>query len=143
MYATAQALAQRFDPRITTVEQSTETEARERHFAALYAAHSDYDDVITKIPNWIKTQPQYLQSVLNTVYESGSTQEVLDLVADCKKSLAIAPTPAPAPAPAPVPPVDDLAPVNTKRVAAVPRGTPDPNDFEGAFAEAAAVAQKT
>ena len=137
--AAVKAVLERVAPRLAAVETTVTTTEVEKHFATLRAAHSDYDAVVPKIPDWIKTQPSYLQPAMMAVYEGGTTEEVKGLVDQFKQATG-APAPvASSPAPA-VPPAgaEDLTPVHSRRVAAVPKGTPDPNDYEGAFAEAAA-----
>ena len=135
------AAVQQVLTQITPLATATMENATERHFAALHTAYSDYDVVIPKVAEWIKTQPTYLQPTLQAVYDGGTTQDVMALVADYKKATGAVPAPVPAPVPVPAPApagVDDLTPVGTRRATPVPRGTPDPNDFDGAFAEAAA-----
>ena len=142
VYAAVQAVTKHYDPRLTSVEQTTATTAIERHFAALHTAHPDYDAVIEKVPAWIKTQPTYLQPALQAVYDSGTTQDVLALVTDFKKATGVAAPVIPPVVSPVVPPVvkptdgADLAPVKTVRVTTLPKGTPDPLDFDGAWQEA-------
>ena len=128
------------DPRLSSVEATTTETAIRDHVTALHTAHPDYDVVIAKVPGWIKQQPAYIQPALQEVYDRGSTQDVIELVADYKKAAAVVtPTPTPTPTPKPKPAgVDDLTPVSSRRVAAVPKGTPDPNDYDSAFKEAVA-----
>ncbi len=145
VYQAVQNLLQHMDGRLAPVEKTVTDTAVEAHVAALHAAHADYDAVIAKVPDWIKTLPSYAQAGAQAVYDRGTTQDVIALVNDFKKATGVAtPTPAPAPAPAPKPApagADDLAPVSSRRAAVTPTGTPDPNDFAGAFAEAAAAAK--
>ena len=136
-----QKFAEQMEARLAPVENTVTTSAIEAHVAALHAAHSDYDAVIAKVPAWIKTLPSYAQAGAQAVYDRGTTQDVIVLVNDFKKATGVATPAAPAPAPVPKPPpagAEDLTPVGSRRVAVTPRGTPDPNDFAGAFAEAVA-----
>lgn len=141
VYDAVQTIIKQMAPRIAAVETTATQTEIERHVAALHAAHSDYDEVIVKVPAWIKSQPAYLQPALQQVYDQGSTQDVIAMVADYKKATGAQP-PAPPTPPAPPKPkpagVDDLAPVSSRRVVTSPKGTPDPNDYDGAFREAAA-----
>lgn len=145
VYKAVQEVLQTMNGRLTPVEQTVTTSAIEAHWSALHAAHSDYDTVITKVPDWIKTLPSYAQPGAQAVFDQGTTQDVIALVNDYKKSVGIVTTPA-APAvpttpatPKPKPEgADDLAPVSSRRVDVTPKGTPDPSDFHGAFAEAVA-----
>jgi hypothetical protein len=140
VYKAVQKLAEQMEARMAPVESTVATSAIEAHIAALHAAHADYDAVIAKVPAWIKTLPTYAQAGAQAVYDRGTTQDVIALVNDYKRSAGVAaPTPAPAPAPKPTPPdAEDLAPVSSRRAAVTPTGTPDKNDFAAAFAEAVA-----
>ena len=143
VYKAVQELFKHVDGRMAPVEQTVTTAAIEQHVAALHAAHSDYDAVITKVPAWIKTLPSYAQAGAQAVFDQGTTQEVIALVNDFKKANnmgAAAPAPAPAARPTPTG-ADDLAPVSSRRAAVTPKGAPDPNDFISAFNEAAAAAE--
>ena len=144
VYEAVRKYAAAMEQRLVPVEQTVTKSAVEQHAAALHTAHSDYDVVITKVPDWIKTLPSYAQAGAQAVYDQGTTQDVIALVNDYKKANPMT-TPAPAPAapalkPAPAG-ADDLTPVGSRRVAVTPTGAPDPNDFDGAFAEAAAAAK--
>lgn len=143
VHQAVQAVLQHMNATVTPIAEGYTADAQERHFAALHTAHADYDAVIAKFPDWVKTQPAYVQPALQHVYNEGSTQEVIAMVADMKKAAGIvpaapaaAPAPTPAPTPRPASGADDLAPVGSRRVTPTPRGTPDPNDYDGAFAEA-------
>ena len=142
VYQAVQNILSQIDPRLRSVESTVTTSTREQHFTALHQAHPDYDTVIGKVPAWIKTLPSYAQAGAQAVYDGGTTQEVLALVTDYKKSAGIAPTPpatSPATPPAkPKPDGADLTPVSSRRPVTTPKGEADPNDFDGAFAEAAA-----
>src|SRR3990167_10966050 len=147
VYQTAQALVQHMNAAVTQLTEGFNTDAEARHFEALHAAHADYDAVVGKIPEWIKTQPTYLQAALTSTYKDGTTKEVIALLADFKKATGVVVPTTPVvvatmPAVKSKPTgVDDLTPVSSRRVATSPKGTPDPNDYEGAFAEAAAAAE--
>ena len=142
VYQAVQNYATLVEGRLAPVEKTVTATAIEAHVTALHAAHADYDAVITKVPDWIKTLPSYAQAGAQAVYDQGSTQDVIALVNDYKKATG---TPTLAPA-APAAPVvkptpsgaDDLTPVSSRRVAVTPTGTPDPNDFDAAWAEVSA-----
>ena len=140
IYQAVQAVLKQVSGVLGPVAASTQEMTRERHFATIRATHSDYDTVVGKIPDWIKKQPAYLQPAMQQAYDEGSAQDVVELVAGYKASMKPA-TPAPAtPKPAPAAkPSDaaDLEPVGERRTAPGLRGAPDPNDFDGAFNEAA------
>jgi hypothetical protein len=140
VYQTAQAIVQHMNTIVTPVAEGYNADASERHFTALHTAHADYDAVIAKIPDWIKTQPAYLRPAMQAAYEGGTTQDVLALVGDYKKAVGAAPAPAASAAPAAKPKpagADDLAPVGSKRTVAGGKGAPDPNDYDGAWGEMA------
>ena len=115
--------------------------AEEQHFAELRKAHTDYDTVIEKVPEWIAKQPLRERVVLQQAYDSGTTRDVIDLVAEFKKATTTTSAAAPVTTPVTTPVVKpkdgaDLAPVGTKRVTTLPKGSPDKNDFDAAWAEA-------
>ena len=151
------AVLKTLDPRLSAVEKSTVEDAATRHFAALHTAHVDYDTLVPKVPEWIKTQPSYLQAAMQAVYEGGTTDEVIALFADFKKATGVVTTPVDTGAAAAAATAaaaetakkaaaakkaaEDAAagiPVTTRRTTAGPKGAPDPLDYDGAFAEVAA-----
>ncbi|MBT9176377.1 MAG: hypothetical protein DDT20_00690 [Firmicutes bacterium] len=145
VYKAVQAVLQHIDARVAPIEVSTSVSGQREHFAAIRAAHADYDTVVEKIPEWIKTQPALLRPALQAVYDGGDTKSVIELTALYKA--AQTPTPAavvPAVPAVPAKPAgaDDLAPVSTRRATPAPIGARDANDFDGAFEEAAALAAK-
>ena len=118
----------------------------ERHETAIRAAHADADEVVPLVGEWIKKQPAYLQAAYQKVYDDGSTKEVIDLFTRFKTETGHkAPVVPPVVPPKPGPTLDEIAagaPVTTRRAAPNPKGgTPDKDDWDGAFDEAAA-AQK-
>lgn len=125
---------------IAPLAQDVNQGAFERHITAVKAAHSDFDTVSPLLPAWIKTQPAYLQGALQSVYDKGSTADVISLVASYKAAAGVV-TQVAAPVVKTPADADDLAPVGTQRVTPTPKGAPDPNDYEAAFAEAAAAAK--
>ena len=139
VYQAVQNLLQHVDGRIAPVERATTDISYDRHMAALHAAHPDYDTVVTSLPQWIKTQPALFQPALQAAYDKGSTQDVIDLVAAYKKDVPAAPTDGTPPPVVKPKPNDaaDLAPVTQRRTTPNPKGTKDPNDYSGAFDEAA------
>ncbi len=141
VYAAVKDVMQQMDGRLTPVEQTVNTTSLESHKAAIHAAHADFDAVVPKVAEWIKTQPAYLQPALQAVYDQGTTEDVIALVSDYKKAAGItAAPPTPTPKPAPAAPADaaDLAPVGTKRAITGPKGAPDKLDYDGAWNDLAA-----
>lgn len=143
-------------PRLESAETISMTSAQEQHFASLKAAHPDYDVVVDKIPDWIKTQPAYLQDAMQAVYDGGTASEVSQLIEGYKKANAVAdPGAAVAAEKARVDAekiaaakkktADEAAalePVKSRRSAAAPtKGAPDPNDYDAAWSELAGAAK--
>ena len=137
--------------RMAPIETGAAEQAQAAHVAALYKAHADYDAVVPKLAEWIKTQPALFQPALQKAYDAGSTQDVLDLVATYKGSVKTAPTGETAAQLAAREAAADakkkadeeaasLVAVKSKRTVAGPKGTVDKDDFDGAFAEASAAA---
>lgn len=137
-------------PRLANVEQIAAEQAQAAHLAAIKVAHTDFDALVAKIPDWIKTQPALLQPTLEKAYAEGTTQQVIDLftmykttagttTAGGESAAAIAAREAKEAAEKKArEEAAALAPVRSTRTVAGPAGTKDPNDFDGAFAEAAA-----
>ena len=108
------------------------------------SAHADYDSVYPSLEPWIKSQPAYLQSGMLHAYNAGSASDVIDLVSRYKAATGSTPqvhepaveTPAVKSGVKAAAKAAELTPVATKRTAPRPAGD-DPNDFDGAFAEAA------
>ncbi len=153
VYQTAQAMLAHFNNRLAPVETSAAELAMQAHFDAIHKAHADYDAVIDKVPDWIKTQSALLQPTLQKAFDEGDTQSVIDLVSMYKKAAgtvtetpeqAVAKQRAAADAAVKAKKAADeaaaMAPVNSKRTNPSPKGAPDKDDYDGAFAEAAAAA---
>lgn len=133
---------------VNPIVQSAQQTAEEKHYAAIEAAHPDYLEVVKDIDSWIEKQPKYLQTAMNAVLDSGSAVEVNDLFARFKQETGrVAPQVKPDQSllqskPAVDETVDEtvvqaMAPVIGGRKAAVSSAV-DPNDFSGAWKEAAA-----
>lgn len=74
----------RLEPVVRQAEITTTAE----HFGAIKEAHSDFekyrdDGSITK---WIETQPKYLRTAMTETYESGTAEDVAQLISDFKKA---------------------------------------------------------
>ena len=128
------------DTRLAPVEQTVSITAFDAHMNALHTAHPDFDALVPKVKDWIGTQPEYVRPALQAVYDRGTTKDVISLFADYKKATRSFVTPPPeVPSPAAKPAgADDLAPVSVKRAVTGPKGVPDKNDLEGAWAELSA-----
>ncbi|MCE5212499.1 MAG: hypothetical protein LLG40_13230, partial [Deltaproteobacteria bacterium] len=77
------ALLSQLAPFLLANEQS----ATENHFKTVKSAHPDFEKYRDdgSLKNWIDTQPAYLKTVLQKVYDSGETEEVIDLYSRFKK----------------------------------------------------------
>lgn len=156
VYQAVQSVLAHVNGRLAPVETGTASLALKAHLEVLHKAHADYDTVVDKIPTWIKTQSKLLQPTLQAAYDEGDTQSVLDLVAMYKKDTSTSITgKTQEQLAAEQRVVDDaaakkkkadeeaaaLAPVGSKRTNTSPRGTPDPQDGDAAFNEAAEAAE--
>lgn len=136
VYAAVQDVMKQVAPRVAAVETMVGQSETQRHFAALHAAHPDYDAVIAKVPAWIDTLPSYARVGAKAVYDGGSTAEVAALVADYKKAAGVTSTVVADPVrKLPASDASDLAPVTTRRTTTAQKGAPDKNDYNGAWTE--------
>lgn len=164
IHAAVQEAERRVTAAIAPIAAQTQEQAHAAHVTAIYTAHKDFDAVVGKLPEWIKTQPAYLQPVMQAVYDKGDTQSVIALVDDYKKAAGItappaasgaktaeqiaaetaAATAAAAKATQAAADAAGLLPVNSKSTIPAPQGGTSKDDFDGAFAEAsdALAAQK-
>ena len=107
------------------------------HLQDLQEVVTDYDDVRDKVIDWVATQPTYLQSAYNHVIQSGTVDEVADLINRYKEASGVQIKPAGASKKETELPTATkqaaaaLAPVSSKRSAVIQSG--DPSDFESAF----------
>ena len=126
---------------LTPLAQNMRALLERTQLSDIHAQVEDYDDVRDKVIDWVDTQPKYLQSAYKHVIQQGTPDEIADLVTRYKAEVAPAvPTVKPPKKESELPPatkqaVASLAPVSSKRSTIVQ--ATDPNDFEGAFAEAA------
>jgi len=147
-------------PHLDALRQQSGQTFERTQYSSLKELVPDYDDVRDPTLAWIATQPAYLKDAYQKVANEGTPQDVADLIGRFRKETgwvkagaapasapAAASTPAPAaqapapaaPAPAPVNPAVAAAAAALKPVAgsrSQPAAAADPNDFDGAFAEA-------
>ena len=127
---------------LAPIVESVNAYRGETHESAIARAHPDYAALTPDLVNWVNTRPSFVRDAYTQTLQNGGTQAVIELLSEFKEATGrnkTAPAAAPASAPAPVvpnPAAQALAPVTAKR-SSPPRGAPDPNDFDGAFAEAA------
>lgn len=120
------------------VAETVASSARERHFAAIRSAHGDFDTVKAGLKDWVDQQPSYLRPGYEAVLYGGSAEDVIDLVTRYKESKGIrsaAPT-SHKPDRARQQAAEAAEVVRTRSAPVVPRGEPDKDDYEAAFAEA-------
>lgn len=127
------------------------------HLGELKQAVPDYSENLeAEVAGWVDTQPSYLQAGMRQVMQTGTSEEVADLIGRYRAATGAAPaSQAPASAPAPAPAkapktelssaakqaAESLAPVSGDRTQ-IPVGQ-DPMDFESAFARYAADPMQT
>ena len=132
---------------IQPIAQIVRTLSEKTQLQDLRSEVSDYDDIHGKVVEWVGKQPAYLQVAYNHVVQSGTPEEVVDLINRFKQDTGYAAAPAAAqaavqaaaapakavkaPTPAARQAAAALAPVAAKR-SAVPQG--EPATFDDAFA---------
>lgn len=118
--------------------------SRESHFDAIRSAHEDFEVHRDNgsIKNWIETKPAYLKDAYMKAYNTGSPEEVIDLITTFKQENNIASAGSPPPQrtlPPPNPQRESkkaaLSAVTNRRGAVNTQHAPA-DDFEGAFEEA-------
>lgn len=143
---------------IQPLQESVSTYSTNDHMAAIYDAHSDYDQVYQPVMEWIEQQPSFLKAAYQNVVKQGTADDVSTMIQRFKDETKWAtPTqgaqgaggtrPATPAAAASTPPQQQtglseaakkaakaMGAVGTKRSAAA--NAQDPNDFDGAWAEA-------
>ena len=121
------------------------------HWSAIRSAHPDFDSVLEPMKAWVAQQPELFRPQMEQILAKGNAQQVIQLAKmykDATVQTGAAPTPPASSAtqeqqPAVVTPKAPVNPAAVAATAAVPatqrtkqqQGV-DPNDFEGAFAEA-------
>lgn len=140
---------------LAPITQSVGQSEVNAHWSAIRSAHPDFDQVLEPMKTWVAQQPALFRPQMEQILAKGNAEQVIQLAKmykDATVQTGAAPTPpaSSAPqeqqpaAPAPKAPVNPAAVAATAAVPATQRtkqqqGT-DPNDYEGAFAEAAAAA---
>jgi len=136
------------------VAEYVDSRSSKDQYAEIKGLVPDYDTVRDPAIAWVKSQPAYLRTAYEAVVDSGTPEEVADLIARFRNETGVAPAPVAAPAPragmsAPAISAQQVAAkqaaaglrvVSSKRTEQVAGA--DPNDFDGAFAEFSAAARK-
>lgn len=132
-------LGQQLQPFFESAEQA----ARAAHNAEITTAHPDAFDLIEPITQWIAQQPETLKGAMSAVIESGTAQEVVHLIGMFKQATGKAGRPVSTEEPGAGDDISEkashLRPVKSRR--STIGNQIDPNDFDGAFAAAAAAAR--
>lgn len=138
---------------VAPLQDQVRTIGNGMHMGELKAAVPDYSENLeAEVSSWVDSQPSYLQKGMREVMQTGTSEEVADLIGRYKADMGVAPpapaAQAPAAAAPPAPPAktelssaakqaaESLAPVSGERTQA-PAGE-DPDDFDSAFARYAA-----
>ena len=79
---TTSTLQQKLQEMEQVIQQTALNAAVEKHFSEIAAAHSDYDKILPSedLKTWIQDQPSFIRAEMERVYESGTAQEVVDLI---------------------------------------------------------------
>ena len=127
--------------RLAPVAAVAQTVAHNTFMDTVLKSHADAVDLLPKVEEWVKTQPEFLQEAYERVLNSGTADQTIKLYNVFKKETGSAQPPPP-----PEPPKD---PEKEQRLNAQEgvrgrhtggRAAVDPNDFDGAFEKFAATA---
>jgi hypothetical protein len=142
---------------ISPLQESVNAYSTNDHMAAIYEAHDDYDKVYQPVMDWIEQQPSFLKAAYQNVVKQGTAEEVSTMIQRFKDETGWKSAPqaaqgagvtrpatpaAAASAPAQTARLSEAAMKAAKAMGAVgtKRGAQaaaqDPNDFDGAWAEA-------
>jgi hypothetical protein len=129
-----QQVGKQLEPIIQTID----TLATRAQYADITSVNPDYDDIRDGVTSWVEDQPAYLQTAYKQVMQSGTAEEVNDLLTRYRENTGIKPKAGGTtrkknaePSETAKKAAKSMAPVSTKR-SAVPQGD-DPNDFDAAF----------
>lgn len=144
-------VAKNYNPIIDHLKE--QVEAMEGHIALgeIRGKNQDYDTIRPQIAKWVDTLPGYVKNAAKQIMETGTPDEVSELITDYRKAnpaAAAATVAAAAAAPAaPAAKQANLSPAAIKAAAKLtvvdskrttPAAAPDANDFEAAWKEATA-----
>lgn len=135
---TKEEVAALIDTKTAATVQTVAANAEEQHWTAIRSAHTDIDTL--KAPDsplfgWVASQPDYIQEGMAKVLDSGTANQVIDLISRFKKETN---QPAKNDPPAPPAGISQAAyAVKTKPAAIAPGSDPGEGKFEDAFQEGA------
>ena len=125
--------------RLAPVAAVAQNVAHSNFISAVMKAHPDALDLLPKVEEWVKTQPEFLQEAYDKVLSRGTEAQTIKLYDVFKKETGSAQPPPP-----PDPPKEDLdkkkrleAQEGVRSRRAGKQGGIDENDFESAFAAGA------
>lgn len=150
---------------LAPLQEFVSTQAPRTQYSEIVSLVPDYDDVRDKTLAWVENQPDYLKVAYRQVTESGSPEEVADLIERFKKDTSYTPkaastppaapsagaasfTPPAAPAKPAAPALPAAAAKAAAKLAVVKTGRTEQesgssdDDFDGAFAKYAASEDK-
>ena len=82
---------------LKNLEKKELERSEEDHFSAIVASHSDYETYVDNggLREWIDTKPKYLRKGMLETYESGTAEDIIDLLTDFKleNNITVAGTP--------------------------------------------------
>jgi len=136
-----------YNPTMQRFAELSEVMSEQLALSALRGEHADYDEVYDNVVTWVDTLPGPFKAGAKLTMKEGTPEEVAELISEYKRTHPGI-TPAAAAPAAPAAPVTGktelsaaakqaasrLRVVGSKRT--TPVTTPDPNDFDGAWAEA-------
>jgi hypothetical protein len=140
------SLAKVYNPTLKRFSELSDLMQEQLTVGALRGAHSDYDQIQDDVAKWADTLPSFMRKAALETIESGTVEEVNDLIVEYKKthpttatqaaviaSAALAPKPTELSAAAKKA-ATKLSAVGSKRT--TPVAEADANDFDGAWADA-------
>ncbi|HET6599720.1 MAG TPA: hypothetical protein VFG60_07130 [Burkholderiaceae bacterium] len=138
-----QEIDRRVNERMEPLQQRVETVDTESHYGKIADAHDDYQDVASsnEFHDWIDSHPDYLKPGLQQVIAHGTADQVIALLTDYKTARQAtleaqqAEQQRQAQSRKRAQQLNDAAAVRSKP-GGIPRGQPDPDDFDAAWAEA-------
>jgi len=124
------------EPDIKSMKESSEQATVADHVNKITAAHSDWKDIRDsgKLKTWIDSQPSFLKASLEKVYREGDTQEIIEMFDTYKRVNGLSPKTNTS-GDKPKKDAADLLAVPASG-AGIPKGKPDPNDYDAAWKEA-------
>lgn len=137
-------IAEKYNPVLQRFEQMSDIISEQLTLSALRGEHNDYDDIHDKVVAWVDTLPIAFKRGAQAVLDTGTPEEVSELIATYKKDhpqAAAATTPAAAPRTTELSEpakkaAKALTVVGSKRT--TPVAPADANDFDSAWKEALA-----